>query len=302
MLSGTSPREPDSIRRLAAAGLAGLADPANADLLAESLGDESAAVRLEIVRALGASSNDFALVAPSLYRRMDPGVERDEAVRTEAWNVLRRMLNSAPREQLAAWPELAVIRNDAAKRLVLFVALAGKAETAGDRDGQSLYLQQAGDAQMTLAQSAQQAGDSPAATARFAEATASYRQALTISRDQKRWMVVDRLIESTLQSMLRAKDYAGATKFANELFAEANDRGYQGTVGYHFQAEAERLARQVGEYDEALRLIRTAVAIPALPAQYRDHLLDIERDVIARQRERNDRFWFDPKTAFASAD
>jgi HEAT repeat protein len=276
------PAESEVVRGLATRGIGLLGEPATVDLLVDVLrGDDPPAVRIEAIQAIGKVARDFSL-ADTIYRSMDPAREPDETVRGAAWVVLRSMFEVAPRQQLASWPEQSLIKTDVNKRLAVFEALARKSGTDGAADDQTAYLQQVGDCLMELGS---------ADAKRYAEATGVYQQALAITRQTNspaKSMRIETLVELTLRSMLRSRDYAGATRFSGELMRD-NTNGYQGLVGKEFKLEAERLVNESNQLDDANRLIREALSMtPTLPDQYRVHLQDVQKTVEARMREKND--------------
>lgn len=282
------PREPDSIRRLAAAGLGVIGDPNTADLLADVMGDtlaSSPVVRLEAINSLGRVASAFSVYADALYRRMDPKFESDAEIRQAAWGVITKLFESASRDQLAGWPDRSLIKGDAQKELKIFQSLASKAEAAKDQVEYVQRLEQIGDTYMSLAETA----DQPERDENFAQATSHFRKAL----DQTRAAAgpsgqVERLIESTLKSMLRGRHYNDAATFTSDLLSEPTNQQIQVIVGPTFRLEAERLAKLNGQGDDALALIREALAIhPSLASNYVEQLRKLQQDIESGRQQKN---------------
>ena len=120
-------------------------------------------------------------------------------------------------------------------------------------------------------------------------------------RQRHRLALLERHPPCRERRRVRGRAYTEAAKFAGDLFATAEGRAYQREVGYQFKAEAQRLSQPPGRLEDALRLIQIATAIPSFPAQFRDQLNEIRRDVLARQQERNDRMVADPRIGLAAA-
>lgn len=286
MLSA-DPREPDSIRKLAAAGLGVIGDPNTADLLVDVMSDTidgSPAVRLEAVNALSRVANAF-YYADALYRRMDPKFEPDANIRAAAWRVITQLFDKASRDQLAAWPDKPLIKGDPTRELPIFQALAGKAEAANDQDEFVQRLEQIGDTHMTLADRAVQ----PEREQHFLEATGHFRKALDLTRAAAGPAGrIERLIGSTVRSMLRNRKYAEAAAFVSDLFRDPANQQYQVVVGPQFREEAERLVAAGGQQDDALALIGEALAIrPALGGTYGESLRQIRRDIETSRQQKN---------------
>lgn len=281
------PREPERIRRLAAAGLGVIGDPNTADLLVDVMSDTIAStppVRLEAINALGRVANAF-YYADALYRRMDPRFESDAEIRAAAWVVITKLFETASRDQLAAWPDKSLIKGDARKELQIFQSLAAKAEAANDQNEYTQRLEQIGDSYMVLGESS----NPPERDEFFSQATANFQKALDLTRaNLGRAGQVERLIDSTLKSMLRGRRYNEAASFASSLLSDPANQQFQVVVGPAFRLEAERLFRQVGQGEDALALIREALAIrPALASHYVDQLSRLQQEIERGRSQKN---------------
>lgn len=281
------PRESVAVRRLAAQGLGAIGDPNMADLLVETMsevGEGNAPVRLECVKSLGSVANAF-YYADALYRRMDPKFEPDATIRENAWQVMVKLFPIASRVQLEKWPDKPLIKDDPVKQLLLFQSLAAKSEADRDMETYVFYLEQIGTTQMKLGELAEPADRDQ----RFAEATASFAKALQVTRETSGpSMRVERYIELTLNATLRSRNYPAAASFTSDLLRDPANLQYQGVVGPQFRLEAERLAQVGSQMDDALALIREALAIrPALSEQYGDQLRQIQASIESRQQEKN---------------
>jgi HEAT repeat protein len=282
------PREPERIRRLAAAGLGAIGDPNSTEFLVDVMNDTIAstpAVRLEALNAVGRVADSFSLYAPALYTRMDPKFESDADIRTAAWDVITRLFSTASRDQLAGWPDKALIKGDARKELQIFQSLAAKAEAAKDQDEFIQRLEQIGDSYMALGEASVQ----PERDENFTQATANFQKALDLTRASSGPSgQTERLIESTLKSMLRGRRYNQAAGFASGILSEPTNQQYQVVVGPAFRLEAERLFRQGGQGDDALALIREALQIsPSLASTYVEQLRQLQQDIETGRQQKN---------------
>lgn len=286
MLS-SDPRESERIRKLAAAGLGAIGDPNSGALLVDVINDTiegSPAVRLEAVNALGHVADAF-FYADALYKRMDPKFESDADIRAAAWNVITQLFDKASRDQLAAWPDKPLIRGNPTRELQVFESLAAKADAAKDQKEYVLRLEQIGDTHMTLGERAVQ----PERDQHFAEATTNYKKALELTRAAAGFSgSVERLVGSTVRSMLRNRKYPEAAAFVGQLFQDPANQQYQVVVGPQFSDEAERLAKAGGQQDDALALIHEALAIrPALASNYGETLRALQRDIETKGQQKN---------------
>lgn len=282
------PRESEPIRKLAAAGLGVIGDPNSTDLLVEVMNDTLAStppVRLEAVNSLGRVAKEFSYCANALYTRMDPKFESDPQIRAAAWRVMVKLFDSAAREQLSAWPDMALIKDQPALKLPIFQSLAAKARAADDQGEYIQRLEQIGDTYMQLGENAVQ----PERDQCFADAAANFRQALDLTRALAGFSGnVERLIGSTVRAMLRNRKYGDAAAFVSGLLREPGSQQYQVVIGPQFREEAERLVIAGGQQDDALSLIREALAIrPSLANNYSEALRQIERDIQTSRQQKN---------------
>jgi HEAT repeat protein len=286
-----NPRVSETSRRLAAAGLGAIGEPETAAILVEAMRDldGSAAVRGEAARAIGMVSTTFEN-AEAIYRAMaretDPGVAAIE------WTTIKSLLSKAPREQLERWPELPLIANDDSRRLDVDRALLDLAVAAKHFDLQTFYQQRIGDTLMRMGDAAEAKQDVATARQRFSDATTQYEAALKLTREKGGpSMRVDTLVTNMVRSMLRARNYADAVKFAANELSAPNGSRFQDIVGPEFKLEAERLAdpNRANQLDDALNLVKEAMAMsPQLAPMYRGHLIEVQRGVESRQQEKNE--------------
>ena len=256
----TRPPRPGAPTRAAALrGLATIGGDRVGDVVVGFLSDEDPSVREQAVRATAATSLGFGRAETLLYlTRHDR--EADATVRAAAWESILTLFPKAGVQQLAAWPTL--LKDQPERRLTVLRLLADKSEAAGDGDAAASWRQEAG--QVLLED-----------LNRPAEAASAYRAALdySLSRPSVAATVKTRT-ESVLRSLLRAQDFAAATRFASETIGR--DAGAVEDVGRIMKLEAERFAR-AGQSSAARRLIESALSMsPPLDGrtvgQLRDYL------------------------------
>lgn len=251
--------QPPGVKRWAIHGLAALKDSNSLDLIINSLDDPDPSVRLEAVNALAAvgtfENGDL------LYHRMTPTEEPDESVRDAAWDVLSKLLQGAPAQQLSAWADR--FSDDPAKRVVVLKILAEKQQENHADDDLAYTRQNIGESLMKI--------DHPA------EAADYFRQALDYWSKKNEERFTAGLTQQLITALLRAHEYPDAIQFGSSLIQ--TDRSQQMTVGPAIRTEAERLC-DTGDLQSALVLIDEAKKMqPALDPRYAHDLDDIATEV-----------------------
>lgn len=297
-----NPREPETVRAIAARGLGAIGSANVAPVLVDAMRDQdgSATVRGEAARALGSVSNTFEY-AESIYRAML--AETDPRVVEIEWSTIKSLLPKAPKQQLDRWTTLPQIAGNDLRLIDLYTELERRSADAGKFDEETYYLQQLGDASMRLGEIAEKKPDPAAARSRFNDATARYERALALTREKGlSRQSIPTYIVNTVKSQLRARDYAGAAAFASNEFRGPGGKEMQGYIGPEFKLEAERLADANGanQLDDAQALIKEALGMsPALADMYRGHLVEVQQDIERRRRERNEYAWPEYMPMFA---
>ncbi len=262
-----NPREQPEVRRAVLRAMGELRDRRAADVIAQALNDDDAQVRLEAVNALGKTATFEH--AESLYRLLQPTVEPDEAVRIAAWNTLASLFDSAPREQLAGWPDR--FRDAPERRLTVLKSLAGKYLKDKELDRLAFVRQSVGESLMQLG--------------RPEEAAPYFKEALDHWRQRGQLMSVQALIAQRMDALLKAGKFDLVADEASELIAA--DPSQQEIIGAKLRDQAERLrdADDPASLRNALELIaQTAKMKTPLAGRYAQDLRDIERQVSARLR------------------
>lgn len=303
ILTANNPREPETVRRLACAGLGMIGMSQTASILVDAMRDMdgSAAVRGEAARAIGMVSTTFEN-AEAIYRAM--AREPDANVAATEWATIKSLLPLAPPKQLASWPDLPLIKGNDARLLDVDAQLEKSAAADGDFDLQTFYLTRIGDTLMRMGEAAEAKPDVAAARQRFADATGRYQAALEITRAKNLPSSRERpLIVNMVRSELRARDYPGAVKFASDEIRREHGKEAQGWIEPEIKLEAERLADPSrNQMDDALALIKEALAMtPPLAEMTRGHLAEVQRTVETRQHEKNELAYPDYWQALAMA-
>jgi len=99
-LAGTNP----DLRRGGVEGLRQLRDPKQVNLLLEHIADSDPAVRADIASALAELTDDPSIVQ-KLVDRINPSVEKDDAVRQFTWNAIIDMIARWPLGKQLKWAE-----------------------------------------------------------------------------------------------------------------------------------------------------------------------------------------------------
>jgi HEAT repeat protein len=248
------------IRWAALRALGELGDPKSADTIARYIEDRESGVRLEAIRALGRTS--AAEHASQLYRRLNPAIEPDANVREEAWKVLEAAFPRISLEQLPDWASR--FPDEPARRLAVLRAMMDGYTRTRRAEPLAAAQQRAGVAHMELAQPA--------------EAVILFKASLELwqKRDPQHVMT-ERRSEQYLQSLLRARQYPEAVRFAGELVK--NSVSYQQTAGVNFRDEAQRL-QKIGHTADCLALIEQIRKMsPPLAAQYQEVFDPIEQSL-----------------------
>lgn len=251
-----------STRIAALRGLGELGDPRAGDAIVRLLNDPENAIRLQAVRNLSRLQG-ATVYAENLRRLLDPGIERDAAVREQTWMVLQSMLPNLPKEQLQQWSDR--FRDDADRRLLVLKALAEKLIAARLEDELAATNQNIGETLMRLG--------------RPEEASTYFDIALQARKQQRAvpGAVIDMLTAQLLQSHLQARRYDRAIAFAAESIRENEQKQF--IMGLEIRKEIDRL-RATGEFESALSLIEAARNMrPPLAQQYLDQISELEADI-----------------------
>ena len=138
--------------------------------------------------------------------------------------------------------------------------------------------QNIGEEQLKLSVAASKRGDQAEAEDRAAKAAAVLQLALDHFRSRDREdkdMVTSSIREQRISALLRARNYAEATRFASESIA--SNPANQEPMGIHLKTEANRLLN-AGQLDDTLKLIEAIKAMnPRLADQYLDQIVAFER-------------------------
>jgi HEAT repeat protein len=260
------PNQPASMRRHALAyfGQMGSSEtwPAENIIRSGALEDPDASIRLAAVEALGLTAK--AQNAQQLYEKLDPNNEKDERVRTAAWNGLAALF---PREidaaQLNAWADK--FPDQPLRRLTVLKVLQKKLiEANANKDDLAVVRQNIGATLMTLKD--------------YAGAATAFKMALDTGGQQNQ--VKEFLSTQLLDAYLLGKDYANATQFGAEMIAQAQQN--QSRVGPAILNEARALT-EAGAAEDALRLIELALKMdPPLADNYARQLRELEARVRAK--------------------
>lgn len=265
------PRESVRARRAVIMALAELGT-VYAPVLAEQLDDDEAAVRLEAVKAIAKTASTFEY-GEALRRRLDPSIEPDPSVRSEAWRALQAMIPLASPQQLAPWVDR--FRDDPERRRIVLLRLADLAEKAGDQD--------------ELASRRQQVGDTYMAQRQPADAAPWFLKALEYSVASKApTAVLLSRAEVSLDALLGARLYPDAAALAGRMIA-INPNEFVTSMGGKLTLEADRLV-QSDELEAAQRLLAAAREInPPLPGRILERLGETEAELQRRLAERRGR-------------
>jgi len=263
--------DPASFRRAAVMGIGSIGDANAVEVVANSLTDASAEVRIEAARNVALLSRDFGL-GDALYRRTIKSQESDPRVREEAWNSLRAMFPLAPRTQLANW----AVRDDLApeRKIDVYRALVELADKAQDFDDAALRREQVGELLY--------------ADGQYAQAVAEYQRAdrdlRSLPNPAARLPRLLRLSERMLRSLVRADRVAEAITIARGLY---DDPEYRVTVGSVFRQEAEYLADKPERLEQAERFIEQVLGMNPPLQDQRQFLQSMLVEIRQRKGERN---------------
>ncbi|MFT3789103.1 MAG: HEAT repeat domain-containing protein [Tepidisphaeraceae bacterium] len=166
LLMAQATPEAVGIRRAAAIGLGNASDAKTLPLLIDALKDESPEVRLAAIGSISRVSRD-STAADNLLPLCSESREKDARVRDAAWKAIRELFKVMPETTLSVWPTRQSISDDPSRQIDVYQALLAKAEQAHHVEDQISRLQQIGDKQLELQ--------------RYADAVASFDQALDLA-------------------------------------------------------------------------------------------------------------------------
>ena len=264
------------VRVAACRGLGQMESPAAREGAAQAMArvvnnDSEPAVRLAAVTSLGLVGTFDQ--ADTVYRRMNPREELDSSVRDTAWEVLRKLLGrpEATSNQLSNWPGR--FQNDPEKRLVVLKAWRDKLlQDANIPAQRERALKDLAGVQENIGSTLLMQLSRPD------EAALSFDQALQywLSVGAKRGTTAT-LIEYLVTSLLQAKKYPEACKFAGERIAAAEQD--QETMGLAIRNEVERL-RAAGDLKNAKELVdQSKKIVPPLRGLYADAIKQLGEQI-----------------------
>jgi HEAT repeat protein len=249
-----------SVRRAALRALGQLGDIRAQDLIVQNaLDDPDKDIRLAAVEALGSTATFAA--AEALYRHLQPSNEPDERVRAAAWKVLEGLFPTAPKEQLALWPDR--FNNQPQRQLVVLKALAGLYTSSEDADRLAFVQQNLGAVLMKLNQPADAAG--------------YFDKALKHWIEEGNNMLTQGLIRQNIEALLRGGQYDQAVTFASQMIGR--NLSDQQTMGIAIRDQAQRLA-DAGDKANLARLVASTQKMePPLDSNYTSQLAAIQERV-----------------------
>jgi HEAT repeat protein len=262
--------ESAQMHRLALKGIGEIGNPQSAAVIAPSLNDRDAVVRLEAVKALG-KVHTAGEYAETLVHRLDANEEPDPSVRDAAWQVLQGVLPDLAKEKLSNFADR--FKDQPEMQVVVLKALADQLAKLNMQDELAATQQNIGADLMRL--------NDPKSAAEY------FRQALEARKKQGQavpGVVLVGLMEDRMKALLLSKQYPDAIAFAAQNIREnANN---QQSMGAEIRQEADRLC-EAGSLNDALKLIQEAQKMdPPLAEQYRDQLSEIEADIQKRLNQR----------------
>ncbi|MGN6625312.1 MAG: HEAT repeat domain-containing protein, partial [Tepidisphaeraceae bacterium] len=276
-----SPREASKVRRSLLQAVGEYHDPQMADSIGALLSDPDEPIRLEAVKALGKSANSFGDFEKRLYNRIDPAAEPSPAVQDAAWNVLTKLFEKAPKDQLASW-EIR-LRDKPDRLLAVLKVQRDRALSSGDADEAARRNQQIGDAAAKAAQSA----DAGKADALRQQSIEAYRSALSYAEESNKTAMASFVSEGLTNVLMAAHKYADAINFVQQQIKK--DPAYQGDLVPLIGQEASRLVHgSPSDFDSATQLIDMALKMNPPPArQFTNNLQELRAEVQRRSKEQN---------------
>jgi tetratricopeptide (TPR) repeat protein len=275
-----SPAEVPKVRRALLWAAGQLKLPELADPVAQSLSDPDAGVRLAAIKALGQTATNFDHQR-QLSELLDPVGQPATEIGDAAWAVLSELFKLAPNPQLVPYAvrfkapakaEPTIVRDTAARRLVVLRILRDRAKGANDAEELAGYEQQIGDAAIDAQ--------------RYDEAISSLRNALQIAIQRSNGPREELVSDALMKALLRGRKFTEAITFYQTQ--ARRDLRFQGSLSAAIRQEAERLYSDTKDLDAAKQLIAMALAsTPPLPDNQREMLENLEKTINNRTREQN---------------
>lgn len=254
--------EAKQTRQAALRGLAALGDPRTADAIVQWLAKEEPTVRLTALEALSAVGT-FAY-ADAVFQYTQPNVERDPSVNEQAFKTITALARTADEGTLQQWIDTKLNppngRRDIDHQIPLLLVLADKYLAAGRRDEHAGTLENIGDRYMKAT------NQRPDQAAKFFDQALRY----WLGRNSQP-LVTQQLMKEEVEALLKAKQYADAARFAEEM-TKAN-RINEPVVAAPLANEAESMM-QARDAKGVQSLVSEAMKInPPLSEPYRGRLL-----------------------------
>jgi HEAT repeat protein len=263
--------ESPDIRRRVLKAIGAIGNPQSAPRIATYFEDAEPLVRLWAIRAMG-DMPTAAEYAEPLFRRLDPTVEKDTSVQKQAWDVFLPLLPTMSIESLAGYADR--LKRDPEKQFLVQKALEDKLRAANDQDALADLWQNMGDTLM-----APENNDPHNAAIYFRKAL-DYRKGVAGTPE----VVITRLRDALMKSLLKNKQYRDAVQFAAESI---KDNGANlSTMGGAIRNEADRL-KDENDLESATQLIAEARNMsPPLADFILAQLEDIETQIKRKLQER----------------
>ncbi len=256
-------REASAVRRAALRAIAELGDTRAAGAVTgNALDDPDPLVRREALNTLKHVAT-FGN-AESLYRRLNPSVERDPENRDKAWEVLEVLFPSASADQLKDWTDR--FPKQPQHKLTVLYAYVAKLIKNNKVEELATRRQEIGVTLMELKE--------PADAARY------FKLALDYYAAQGKAMVTAGLRRQYMQAMLQSKQYMEAVTFAQDDIKE--DPSEQQLMGGLIRNEVQA-QKDAGNAADAAALIKEVKKMePPLAEPYKSQIGELESDLNAK--------------------
>lgn len=257
-------REAPKVRIAALRGLGLIANPASANEVVNALRDPEPGVRLAAVQALRSTAT--LAHAANLRRLLTEAGETDEKVRSEAWEVLSKLLENGSEQELNLWAEFfkGDGQTELSRRERVLEILEAKLEASSAEEKLALCRQNEGEMLLKL--------DKPD------DAAKKLRQSLDYwNRNNAPQAITDFPTQQLMEALLRAKRYDEAVKFATEVIEQPNGSANIPQIAQKIKKEVKRLM-DARDMKGALDLLAQAKKIPLGP-QYGRQLENMAEDL-----------------------
>ena len=260
------------VRRAAIVGLAGIRNPAAANIVARWVSSDrgNAGVRLEAASAMS-KLGTFDDISP-LVDRLNPAVEEDKSVRDAIWRTILVLaekgspadLNGLANKLANSEQRLEILKLEEGK----LTALNSPAELAACRENLAQTLMD---------------------HSRPQEAAGYYVKALDFWISKNDAPRLDALVRPAADAFLQGGDYAGAMQFA--VTRIKGNRSYLPTMLNRIFDEVERL-HKAKEYKKALDLLDEAAKVGDSLGDSGKQQLEAMRDKVKRWQQNGGLFWW----------